>query len=102
MFDLVSLRKPVIISRTRAVEGYFGSECFQMFESEDVPGLADAIYAVYADPRLRERLVQSATARNESYRWVHQAKRYVEIIEGLAARRGEAVSDGLSEVAEKV
>jgi len=100
MFDLVSLRKPVIISRTRAVEGHFGSECFQIFESEDVPGLADAIYAVYADPQLRERLVRSATARNESYRWVHQAKRYVDIIEGLAARRGEAVSDTLSEVAE--
>jgi glycosyltransferase involved in cell wall biosynthesis len=101
MFDLVSLRKPVIISRTRAVEGYFGSECFQMFESEDVPGLADAIYAVYADPQLRERLVQSATARNESYRWVHQAKRYVEIIEGLAARRRKAVPEALAEVAEK-
>jgi glycosyltransferase involved in cell wall biosynthesis len=102
MFDLVSLRKPVIISRTRAVEAYFGSECFQIFESEDVTGLADAIYAVYADSSLRERLVQSATARNESYRWVHQAKRYVQIIEGLAARRGAAVSDALSEVAEKV
>jgi glycosyltransferase involved in cell wall biosynthesis len=73
-----------------------------MFESEDVSGLADAIDAVYADPRLRERLVRNATARNESYRWVHQAKRYVEIIEGLAARRGATVSDALSEVAEKI
>jgi glycosyltransferase involved in cell wall biosynthesis len=102
MFDLVSLRKPVIISRTRAVEGYFGRECFEIFESEDVPGLADAIYAVYADSSLRERLVFNATARNESYRWAHQAKRYVEVIEGLAARRGASVSDPLSEVAEKV
>lgn len=102
MFDLVSLRKPVIISRTRAVEAYFGSECFQIFESEDVPGLADAIYAVYADRGLRERLVRNAAARNEPYRWVHQAKRYVEIIEGLAARRGETRPETLSEVAEKV
>jgi len=64
-----------------------------------IPGLR-LDNAVYADPQLRERLVQSATARNEPYRWVHQAKRYVDIIEGLAARRGEAVSDTLSEVAE--
>lgn len=99
MFDLVSLRKPVIISRTRAVEAYFGSDCFQMFESEDVPGLAEAIYAVYADPALRERLVRSATARNESYRWVHQAKRYVEIIERLVSRRRRTAPEALSEVA---
>jgi glycosyltransferase involved in cell wall biosynthesis len=101
MFDLVSLRKPVIISRTRAVEAYFGSDCFQLFESEDVAGLAEAIWAVYADGDLRERLVRNATARNESYRWVHQAKRYVEVIEALAGRRGDAAPEALSEVAEK-
>ena len=97
MFDLVSLRKPVIISRTRAVEAYFGSDCFQMFDSEDVAGLADAIRAVCADRELRERLVRNATARNESYRWAHQAQRYVAIVEGLAMRRGDAVPEALSE-----
>ena len=86
MFDLVSLHKPVVISRTRAVEAYFGDECFQMFESDDERGLAEAIHALYADPSLRARLVQAATARAEPYRWVHQAKRYVEIVERLGAR----------------
>jgi glycosyltransferase involved in cell wall biosynthesis len=99
MFDLVSLHKPVVISRTRAVEAYFGSECFQMFESGDVRGLAEGIYALYADPSLRARLVQRATARNESYRWVHQARRYVEIVERLGAR--ERIGE-LAEVSEKV
>ena len=86
MFDLVSLHKPVVISRTRAVEAYFGDECFQMFESDDERGLAEAIHALYADPSLRARLVQAATARAEPYRWAHQAKRYVEIVERLGAR----------------
>src|SRR5438094_4323023 len=72
MFDLVSLHKPVVISRTRAVEAYFGSECFQLFESGDERALAEAIDAVYRDPELRDRLVRNATARNEPYRWVHQ------------------------------
>lgn len=91
MFDLVSLRKPVIISRTRAVEGYFGDGCFQLFESGDEHDLAEAIYAVYADRSLRERLVRNASARNEPYRWAHQARHYVAIVERLAARRGDAV-----------
>ncbi len=99
MFDLVSLQKPVIISRTRAVDAYFGSECFQMFESGDERGLAEAIYAVYADPALRARLVRAATARGEPYRWVHQARRYVEIMEGLGTR---TPTRELAEASEKV
>ena len=103
MFDLVSLGKPVVISRTRAVEAYFGSECFQMFESGDERGLAEAIYALYTDPDLQARLVQRATARGEPYRWVHQARRYVEIVEGLGTRREpRRSSDLLAEVAEEV
>jgi glycosyltransferase involved in cell wall biosynthesis len=86
MFDLVALEKPVIISRTPAVEAYFGGECFQMFESGDEQGLAEAIYALYADPDLRARLVRRATAQGEPYRWVHQARRYVQIMERLGAR----------------
>ena len=95
MFDLVSLGKPVIISRTRAVDGYFGGECFEMFESGDERDLAGAIYRVYAEPERRARLVRNATARNEPYRWMHQAKRYVEIVERLGARpaSGEVMSE---------
>ena len=99
MFDLVSLQKPVVISRTRAVEAYFGSECFQMFESGDERGLADAIYALYMDPSLRARLVQRATERGEPYRWVHQAKRYALIMERLGTR---APARELAEAGEKV
>jgi len=102
MFDLVAFHKPVIISRTRSVDAYFGSECFQMFESGDERELAEAIYAVYADRDLRERLVRNATARNEPYRWVHQAKRYLEIVQRLASReRSESARDVRSEVPEK-
>lgn len=101
MFDLVSLRKPVIISRTRAVEHYFGGECFELFESGDEHGLAAAIDALYSDAARREQLARNATARNEPYRWVHQAARYVEIIERLATRASESVApDVVSEVAE--
>ncbi|HET9808147.1 MAG TPA: glycosyltransferase family 4 protein [Candidatus Limnocylindria bacterium] len=85
MWDLVAMEKPVIISRTSAVEAYVGSDCFLMFESGDEQGLAEGIYALYSDSELRARLVRRATARSEPYRWVHQARRYVEIVERLGA-----------------
>lgn len=84
MFDLVVMRKPVIISRTRAVEAYFGDECFQMFESGNERDLARAIYELYADPDLRERLVRRATEVSEPYRWTYQRERYLAVAERLA------------------
>jgi glycosyltransferase involved in cell wall biosynthesis len=88
MFDFVSMRKPVVMSRTRAVEAYFGDDCFEMFESGDESDLARAIYALYADTDRRHRLVSRATVVNEPYRWAHQRRRYVEIVEGLISGHG--------------
>ena len=79
------MQKPVVTSRTRAVEAYFGDECFQLFESGNEQDLARAILELYEDPELRQRLVRRATEVNEPYRWVRQAKRYVELVEHLAA-----------------
>ncbi|MGH2492388.1 MAG: glycosyltransferase family 4 protein [Candidatus Limnocylindria bacterium] len=95
MYDFITLRKPLIISRTRAVTEAFGDECFQIFESGDERDLARAIYEVYADPALRERLVTRATERNEPYRWVHQRRRYVEIVDRLVSEHAAKPSGHL-------
>jgi glycosyltransferase involved in cell wall biosynthesis len=91
MYDLVTMRKPVIISRTRAVEAYFGEDCFRLFESGDAHDLARAIYDLYADPELRDRLVHRATTVGEPYRWTHQQARYVEIVHQLANPPGRSL-----------
>jgi glycosyltransferase involved in cell wall biosynthesis len=87
MFDFVTMRRPVIISRTRAVEAYFGDDAFELFGSGDAVDLARAIEALHSDPARRAALVARATERNEPYRWPHQERRYVEIVERLAARQ---------------
>jgi glycosyltransferase involved in cell wall biosynthesis len=73
------------------VEAYFGDECFQMFESGDEHDLARAILALHADPERRARLVERATEVNDRYRWVHQARRYVDIVQGLITGKRAAV-----------
>lgn len=83
MYDLIAMRRPVIISRTRAVHEYFGDDCFALFESGDVADLARAIVRVHDDPALRERLVERATVVSEPYRWVHQREHYLESIRQL-------------------
>jgi glycosyltransferase involved in cell wall biosynthesis len=83
MFDFVAMRKPAIVGRTPAVEAYFDDSCFQMFESGNAHDLARAIRELYADPALGHRLVRRASAISEPYRWVYQAKRYVDIVDHL-------------------
>ncbi|HEV8468130.1 MAG TPA: glycosyltransferase family 4 protein [Candidatus Limnocylindria bacterium] len=88
MFDLIALRKPVVISRTRAVEAYFDEGCFELFESGNEHDLARAIYDLHRDPERRRRLVERAAQVGEPYRWSHQAKRYVGVVDRLIESAG--------------
>jgi len=84
MYDLIALRKPIVMSRTRAVEAYFDDDCFQLFESGSEHDLARAIYELYAHPDIGRRIVAKAARVGEPYRWVHQAKAYLATVERLA------------------
>ena len=77
MFDFIAMRRPAIVSRTRAVEAYFGDDCFALFESGDAPDLARAIRALHDDPALGERLVARAAAASAPYRWAEQRRIYL-------------------------
>jgi glycosyltransferase involved in cell wall biosynthesis len=84
MFDFVAMRRPAIVSRTRAVEAYFGEDAFALFESGDERDLARAIRALHADPALRARLVARASEASAPYRWERQRDIYTRVIEELA------------------
>jgi glycosyltransferase involved in cell wall biosynthesis len=83
MFDFIAMRRPAIVSRTRAVEAYFGGEAFALFESGDEHDLARAIRALYADPQLGRRLAARAVEVAAPYRWEHQRRVYLGVIEAL-------------------
>jgi glycosyltransferase involved in cell wall biosynthesis len=83
MFDFVAMRRPAIVSRTRAVEAYFGDDAFAMFEAGDEHDLARAIRALYGDPGLGQRLVTRAAAAAEPYRWSEQKRVYLGVVEEL-------------------
>jgi glycosyltransferase involved in cell wall biosynthesis len=82
MFDFIAMRRPAVVSRTRAVEAYFPRSCFAMFESGDERDLARAIRSVYTDPELGERLVADAAEAGEPYRWHRQRELYLSAIAG--------------------
>jgi glycosyltransferase involved in cell wall biosynthesis len=71
------MRLPVVISRTRSVENYFGESSFEYFDSDDPADLARAIRRVHGDPSRRAALVAGATAALEPYRWPAQREIYL-------------------------
>lgn len=78
MFEYIAMKKPVIITRTRAVEEFFGNNntCFSYFESGDEKDLAKCILELYQDPKTREKMVKNAYAKFESVRWEKMQELY--------------------------
>lgn len=89
MYDLITMRRPVINSRTRSVEAYFGDDSFEYFESDDPQDLARAIRRVHEDDARRTAMVDHATEALEPYRWPRQQEIYLSYIDGLLDRRPE-------------
>jgi glycosyltransferase involved in cell wall biosynthesis len=87
MFEFISMRKPVICSRTPAVEAYFDEDSFLYFESNDVEGLAQAILRLYTEPKLGARLISRATETNEQYRWPRQREIFITLMQQVLEQR---------------
>jgi glycosyltransferase involved in cell wall biosynthesis len=76
MYDYMAFGKPVIASRLRAVQAYFGGESIRFFEPGDAEDLAEAIVDLYRDPDLRRSLADNAGLLYERYKWENQRAVY--------------------------
>ncbi len=94
MYDLVTMRRPVLMSRTRSVEAYFDDESFEYFDSEDPTALADAIVRLHGDGARRSARVRHATQALEPYRWPRQREVYRGYIEGVLRSQPAAEETG--------
>ena len=87
MFDLITMRRPVICSRTTSVMASFPDDCLHYFDADDDVDLARAIEEVFAEPQLGHRLVERAEEQNQAYRWLRQRERYLALVEHALAGR---------------
>lgn len=82
-FEYIAMKKPVIISRIKAVETYFGENAGVFFESENEKDLAHCILELYRNPAKRKSLVRKASKVYEKYRWANMKKEYLRVYEHL-------------------
>ena len=85
MFEFIAMKTPVIISRTKAVQDFFGSDdsCLKYFESGDEEELARSIIELYHNPEKRKEMVNNAYTKFKSVHWEITKKNYCLIYEKL-------------------
>jgi glycosyltransferase involved in cell wall biosynthesis len=98
MFDFIAMGKPVVSSRTRAVEQTFDSSCVELFESGDPADLARALRELARDPGRRRRMAQRAAEVAQQYQWPRQREIYAGVVGRLLERAGRRLS-GAAEAA---
>lgn len=80
MFEYIAMRKPVISSRTKAVEECFDDASLLYFEDSNPRDLARAIRRLHSEPQLGEALVRQATRVNREYRWERQRESFLSML----------------------
>lgn len=87
MFEYIMFNKPVIISRTKAVEDYFNDASLMFFEAGNEKDLARCILELYRNPAKRKLLVANASKVYEKYRWSNMKKEYLKVYQDLAEKK---------------
>lgn len=81
MYDFIALHKPVIISRLKAVEQEYSSDCMMFFNPEDADDLARCILDLALDPQKQKKLADNAFRHYETIRWEVTKKKYLDWVQ---------------------
>jgi glycosyltransferase involved in cell wall biosynthesis len=85
LLELVALGVPAVTARTKAIEAHFDGDTLAWFTPGDSADLARALAGVAADAGAAEAMAGRARELYERrYSWPVMARRYVDLIEGLA------------------
>ena len=90
MLDYATLGIPVIASRLRTVEHYFGDRAVEFFEPGNAEDLARAIERLYLDPALRAELVANGRNAIERLSWDAQRAEYIKVIDSLLSQPSQS------------
>jgi glycosyltransferase involved in cell wall biosynthesis len=83
MYEYIALNKPVLASRLKAVEAYFGEDALCYYEPGNAESLAQGIVELYHNPAKRESLVKNAHRMYVQYQWERQKEIYLSVYERL-------------------
>ncbi len=83
MYEYIAMGKPVLASRLRSVEAYFGDDAIKYFEPGDADSLAEGILDLYQNPMKCQILVKNSHRLFQKYRWEEQKKKYLTVYQDI-------------------
>jgi len=81
--DYITLGKPIVITRLRALESYFPDDSLYYFRPNDSQDLADTIYSVFAHPQDVNQHVARTRDVYDPNRWERESKKFVGVYRQL-------------------
>jgi len=84
MYEYLAMKKPIVISRMKAVEAYFDESSLMFFEPENEKDLATKILYLYRHPEKRRELIRNANRYNEEYNWKKEKQKYCHLVDSLS------------------
>lgn len=83
MYEYIAFGIPVLATRLKAVEAYFGDDALVYFEPDNPESLAEGILDLYQHPEKREILARNAQTLYNKYRWEKQKEIYLSTYQSL-------------------
>jgi glycosyltransferase involved in cell wall biosynthesis len=87
LLEYVHMGLPVVCSRLRGVQRYFGDDDLRFAEPGSASSFADALEEVCADPGAAAARAEHASRRLAEMRWEQQRQVYLDTIDRVAAER---------------
>jgi glycosyltransferase involved in cell wall biosynthesis len=86
IFEYLTMRKPVLVPRTKGISDYFGENEILYFEPDQVEDLTARIEWAFRHPAELQALVQTGHAVSEKHSWETEEKRFTGLVENLLVR----------------
>jgi glycosyltransferase involved in cell wall biosynthesis len=83
ILEFMSLRVPLIVSRTKIDSFYHDDSMVKFFESENVDDLASAIFLLWSNADIRSSLVAAAADYVDKNRWELKKLQYLDLVDQL-------------------
>lgn len=85
LFEYVALGIPAVVADLPTLREHFTDNEVLFFRAGDIGSLAEALLESARDPGAAQTRAEAARRRYEAYRWPVSARRYVELLDRLAA-----------------
>jgi glycosyltransferase involved in cell wall biosynthesis len=85
IFEYLTMRKPVLVPRTKGISDYFNESEILYFEPDNVKDLTAKIEWAFRHPAELQALVQAGRALCEKHSWEIEEKRFIGMVDNLLA-----------------